>query len=69
MRLYNIRNARSWSVNDLKWIALMLPAPVSRKYALPDQDKFNAAKKVNSSSGMLGLPQLITTGILFLLCL
>ncbi len=64
LHLYNIRTAWAWSVNDLKWIALMLPAAVSRRFVLPDQNKFNAAEKINFMTGMIGLPLLIVTGVL-----
>ena len=64
MHLYNIKTGWSWSRNDLKWLALMLPAAFSKKFVLPEQDKFNAAEKINFISGMVGLPVFIVTGVM-----
>jgi formate dehydrogenase gamma subunit len=64
IHLYNIRTGWSWARKDLKWLALMLPAAFSKKFVLPEQDKFNAAEKINFISGMLGLPVFIITGIM-----
>jgi formate dehydrogenase subunit gamma len=62
--LDNIKTALSWSLNDLKWLALMIPASVSRKIVLPEQGKFNAAEKVNFIMVMLSIPLLISSGVL-----
>jgi formate dehydrogenase subunit gamma len=65
-RLYlqNIREAWSWRIDDLKWLALMGPAAVSSKVTLPDQGKFNAAEKINFMSLTCTYPAYIVTGVL-----
>jgi formate dehydrogenase subunit gamma len=60
----NVRTALSWSMNDIKWMALMLPAAVSKNIVLPEQGKFNAAEKVNFTMVMLSVPLLISSGVL-----
>ena len=62
MHLYNIKCAWLWSLNDLKWLALMGIAAVSKKVVLPEQGKFNAAEKVNFMSVMVACPIFIATG-------
>ncbi len=64
IHLYNIKCAWLWSLNDLKWLALMGLAAVSKKIVLPDQGKFNAAEKVNFMSVMVACPLFIITGLL-----
>jgi len=44
---YNIRQAWGWRLDDIKWLALMGPAALSKRVVLPDQGKFNAAEKLN----------------------
>jgi len=62
MHLYNIKCAWLWSLNDLKWLALMGLAAISKKVVLPEQGKFNAAEKVNFMSVMVACPVFIVTG-------
>ena len=62
MHLQNVKTALSWSLNDFKWLALMLPAAMSKKIVLPEQGKFNAAEKINFIMVMLSLPMLISSG-------
>ena len=62
MHLYNIKCAWLWSLNDLKWLALMGLAAVSKRVVLPEQGKFNAAEKVNFMSVMVACPIFIATG-------
>lgn len=64
VHLLNIKTAWLWSINDLKWLALMGLAAVSKKIVLPDQGKFNAAEKVNFISVMLACPLFIVTGLM-----
>ncbi len=64
IHIYNIKCAVLWSLNDLKWVALMGLAAVSKRIRLPEQGKFNAAEKVNFMSVMFATPILALTGIL-----
>lgn len=64
VHLKNIKIAWFWSFRDLKWLFLMGLAAVSKKIVLPDQDKFNAAEKVNFISVMLACPLFIVTGLM-----
>ena len=64
MHLYNIKCAWLWSLNDLKWLALMGLAAISKKIVLPEQGKFNAAEKVNFMSVMVACPIFVVTGIM-----
>jgi formate dehydrogenase gamma subunit len=64
IHLYNIKCAWLWSLNDLKWLALMGLAVISRKIVLPEQEKFNAAEKVNFMSVMVACPIFILTGLM-----
>lgn len=64
IHLYNIKSAWLWSLSDLKWLALMGLAAVSRKIVLPEQGKFNAAEKVNFMSVMVACPIFILTGLM-----
>jgi formate dehydrogenase gamma subunit len=59
----NVRVAWSWSFDDLKWLALMGPSTVSSRVVLPDQDKFNAAEKINFMSLTLTYPAYVMTGV------
>jgi formate dehydrogenase subunit gamma len=62
MHVSNIKCAWLWSLNDLKWLALMGLAAISKKIVLPEQGKFNAAEKVNFMSVMVASPVFIVTG-------
>jgi len=64
IHLYNIKCAWLWSLNDLKWLALMGLAAISKRIVLPEQGKFNAAEKVNFMSVMVACPIFILTGIM-----
>ncbi len=63
LHLRNIREAWSWKFDDLKWLLLMGPATVSKKVALPDQGKFNAAEKINFMVVLSTYPLYIATGL------
>jgi formate dehydrogenase gamma subunit len=61
--LYNVKRAWSWTADDLKWLALIGLASLSRKIALPEQHKFNAGEKINFMALMLTYPLLVGTGV------
>ena len=63
---YNITRAWSWSLDDLKWLALIGPASVTRRVKLPEQHKFNAGEKLNFMTLMLTYPLLVGTGLFML---
>ncbi len=64
--LYNIKRAWSWTTDDLRWLALIGLASLSRRIALPEQHKFNAGEKINFMTLMLTYPFLVATGVLLL---
>lgn len=64
IHFYNIKQAWSWTLSDVKWLLLMGLAAISRKVALPEQGKFNAAEKVNFMMLMTTYPLYILTGVL-----
>jgi formate dehydrogenase subunit gamma len=64
--LYNVKRAWSWTADDLKWLALVGLASLSKKIALPEQHKFNAGEKINFMVLMLTYPMLVATGVLLL---
>ncbi len=64
--LYNIKRAWSWTADDLKWLALVGLASLSKRIALPEQHKFNAGEKINFMALMLTYPALVATGVLLL---
>lgn len=64
VHVYNIRQAWSWVFDDLKWLALMGLAVLSRRIHLPPQGKFNAAQKLNFMLVMTTYPLYIATGLL-----
>jgi formate dehydrogenase subunit gamma len=64
--LYNIKRAWSWTTDDLKWLALVGLASLSKRIALPEQHKFNAGEKINFMTLMLTYPVLVATGVFLL---
>ena len=64
---YNIKRAWSWTLDDLKWLALIGPATLSRKVKLPEQHKFNAGEKLNFMTLTLTYPLLVGTGLFMLM--
>lgn len=64
IHLHNIKHAWTWAISDLKWLALMIPAAVSRRIVLPEQGKFNAAEKINFLMVLCTYPLFIATGLL-----
>jgi len=65
--LYNVKRAWSWTSDDLKWLALIGLASLSKKIALPEQHKFNAGEKINFMTLMLTYPVLVVTGLALLM--
>ena len=63
LHLRNVREAWSWTFDDLKWLLLMGPATVSKRVTLPHQGKFNAAEKINFIVVMSTYPLYIATGL------
>ncbi len=61
---YNIKQAWVWTFHDLKWLAMMGLAAISKRFKLPDQGKFNAAEKINFMMIMTTYPLYILTGML-----
>ncbi len=64
--LYNVKRAWSWTSDDLKWLALIGLASLSKRIALPEQHKFNAGEKINFMTLMLTYPVLAVTGVALL---
>jgi formate dehydrogenase subunit gamma len=64
IHLENIKQAWGWTIDDLKWLALMGLAAVNPKIKLPDQGKFNAAEKLNFMMVMCTWPLFAITGVL-----
>jgi formate dehydrogenase subunit gamma len=62
--LENVREAWRWTLDDVKWLALIGPATFSSKIALPPQGKFNAAEKINFVTLTATYPLYIVTGLL-----
>ena len=62
--LENIREGWVWTWNDIRWLALMGLAAISKRFELPEQGKFNAAEKLNFMSVMTTYPLYIVTGVL-----
>ena len=60
----NIRHAWTWSLNDLKWLALMPASNLIPSITLPHQGKFNAAEKINFMVLVTTYPLYIITGLL-----
>lgn len=61
---YNIVQAWRWTLDDIKWLLLMGPAAINKKIVLPEQDKFNAAEKLNFMYLMISYPLYIITGLI-----
>ena len=64
LHLYNVKTAWRWYVRDLKWLALMLPAALIKRISLPEQNKFNAAEKINFMLVMMACPVFAVTGLM-----
>ena len=64
VHLHNVRQAWSWSWDDVRWLFLIGPASVSRKITLPWQGKFNAGEKINFMVLSATYPIYLCTGLL-----
>ena len=64
VHLGNTRVAWRWRFDDIRWLLLMGPATVDKRIALPHQEKFNAAEKINFMVLTATWPLYIVTGIL-----
>ena len=64
LHFHNIRQAWGWTLKDLKWLALLAAAAVSKRVRLPEQGKFNAGEKLNFMGIMTSYPLFIVTGAL-----
>jgi formate dehydrogenase gamma subunit len=64
VHLDNVKQAWSWTFDDLKWLFLMGFAAVSTRVRLPAVGKFNAAQKLNFMSTMTTYPLFIVTGVM-----
>jgi formate dehydrogenase subunit gamma len=63
VHLHNVRTAWTWSFDDVKWLALMVPAAISSSVSLPKQGKFNAAEKINFMVLTAAYPGYVMTGL------
>mgnify|MGYP001600399024 FL=1 len=59
----NVKEAWTWSRDDVKWLALMGLAVVSKRIVLPEEGKFNAGEKLNFMMSTVNHPLLGATGI------
>jgi len=64
IHMSNIREVWRWTLADLRWLLMMGPAMVSRKVALPEQGKFNAAEKINFMVLTATAPLYLCTGVM-----
>ena len=64
IHLSNIREGWSWSLNDVKWLALMPLAIISKRVKLPEEGKFNAGEKLNFMASMGSYAVMGSTGVL-----
>lgn len=60
----NIRQAWLWTLQDVRWLAMMGLAAMSPRFRLPEQGKFNAAEKINFMTLLGTYPLYIATGLL-----
>jgi formate dehydrogenase gamma subunit len=63
IHIYNIRQAWVWTLSDVRWLIVVGAAAISKKVALPEQGKFNAAEKLNFMVLMGTYPFYIATGL------
>lgn len=64
IHLDNIRQAWSWTLDDVRWLFRMGLAAVCNRIALPEEGKFNAAEKLNFMMVMTTYPIYIVTGVM-----
>jgi formate dehydrogenase subunit gamma len=65
-RIYvrNIKEGCLWTIDDIRWLALMPLALVSSRVSLPEEGKFNAGEKLNFMMTMVSYPVFGVTGLL-----
>jgi formate dehydrogenase gamma subunit len=64
VHLRNIGEVWRWTLADVKWLAVMGPAQLSKKIILPEQGKFNAAEKINFMVLTATVPLYLCTGLM-----
>lgn len=64
MHVHNVREVWAWTLDDLKWLALIGPATLIKRICLPDQGKFNAAEKINFMVLTATFPLYVISGLL-----
>jgi len=64
MHVYNTKVAWRWTKDDIRWLMLMPMSNIKKGIQLPDQDKFNAAEKINFMVLTATVPLYIITGTL-----
>jgi len=62
--LRNIEQAWAWSLDDLKWLALLGLSALGRRVFLPEEGKFNAGEKLNFMMVTTTWPLFAVTGIM-----
>jgi formate dehydrogenase gamma subunit len=60
----NMCTAWRWRLDDIRWLLLMGPATLDKRIALPHQEKFNAAEKINFMVLTATWPIYVVTGVL-----
>jgi len=63
LHLHNVRQAWSWSWQDVRWLFLIVPSSVIQM-TLPHQGKFNAGEKINFMVLCSTYPVYLLTGLL-----
>ena len=59
----NVKEAWTWTLDDLKWMALMPLSSLGKRVDLPEQGKFNTGQKLNFVVSMTAYPIFIVTGV------
>lgn len=62
--LENLREGWYWTRDDTRWLLLFPRAAMNPKIKLPEEDKFNAAEKLNFMMLSVTYPLYITTGLM-----
>jgi len=63
VHFHNILQAWTWTLSDLRWLALAGLAAIHPGVKLPEQGKFNAAEKLNFMTLLGTYPLYIVTGL------
>jgi formate dehydrogenase subunit gamma len=64
IHLDNVVEALTWTLDDLRWLALAGVAAVDKNVTLPEQGKFNAAEKLNFMTQVGSYPLYIVSGLI-----